>query len=114
MKIQPRLIMIRYPKLAASNGRAMTEDEDFKDLLVTLEWAVGLPLTPEQRSQIKDLCCRLARVKPGVPSDRLREEAEKKREAIARAESAEKRANELEAALRNRREEWVFRRKTAR
>ena len=31
---------------------------DFKDLVASLEWGVTLPLTREQRAQIKDLCCR--------------------------------------------------------
>ena len=45
-----------------------------------------------------------------VPPWRLKEEAEAKRAAIARAEAAEKRVAELEAVLKANREEWVFRR----
>ena len=42
---------------------------DFKDLVASLEWGVTLPLTREQRAQIKDLCCEIAGISAaGVPS----------------------------------------------
>jgi hypothetical protein len=47
-----------------------------------------------------------------VPSFRLREEAEKRRAAEGRVEELEQRVAELERALKSRRDEFVFRRKS--
>jgi hypothetical protein len=47
-----------------------------------------------------------------VPSWRLREEAEKRRAAEARIAELEQRIAELERALKSRRDEFVFRRKS--
>lgn len=89
-------------------------DDDFTDLVSRLEWGSKLDLTAEQRTKVKPLCCKIAGItaqEGAIPSWRLREEAEAKRAAIARAETAEQRVKELEAVLKNQRQEWVFRRK---
>jgi hypothetical protein len=41
----------------------MTADEDFNDVIASLRWAAELPLTPEQRLSLKELCCQIA----GIP-----------------------------------------------
>jgi hypothetical protein len=79
--------------------------DDYLDLKATLEWGAELPLTVEQRKSLKDLCCAIAGISgAGVPSWRLKEEAERRR-------AAEERVTEVEAVLKNMRDEWVFRRK---
>ena len=83
--------------------KVMTADEDFSDVLASLRWAAELPLSPDQRRALKELCCQIAGISgAGVPSFRLKEETEKKRAWQARAEAAERRAEELEAVLKNR------------
>jgi hypothetical protein len=49
-----------------------------------------------------------------VPSKRLKEEADKKRAALARVKELEQRVRELEEALKSVRSEWQFRRKSTR
>jgi hypothetical protein len=46
-----------------------------------------------------------------VPSWRLKQEAERRRAADKRIKELEQRVAELEAVLRNKRDEWVFRRR---
>ena len=70
-------------------------------LLAALRWGAQLPLTQKQRYELEGLCCKIGAC---VPRVRLKQEAEAKR-------AAEKRESEVEAALKSRREEWVFRRK---
>jgi hypothetical protein len=75
--------------------------EAFSDLRASLEWGATLDLTEDQRKSLAGLCCQIGGC---VPRWRLNESQEAKRKAEARVK-------ELEAALRGRREEWVFRRK---
>jgi hypothetical protein len=82
----------------------MATEEEYQDLLDTLRWGSALPLTQEQRAELAPLCIKISSC---VPSWRLKGEAEKRR-------ALEKRVQELEAVLRNQRQEWVFRRKGAR
>jgi hypothetical protein len=89
-------------------------DDDFLDVVSSLKWAASLDLSPDQRASLKSMCCELAGISEGIPSYRLKQEAEAKRQALARAEKAEERVRELEAALKSRRDEWMFRRKTTR
>ena len=87
-------------------------DETFEDLRASLVWGAELPLTREQRAEIKDLCVQIAGLSGAdIPSWRLKEEANAKRAALERAARAEQRVAELETALKSKREEWVFRRK---
>ena len=80
----------------------MTADEDFNDVIASLRWAAELPLTPEQRLSLKELCCQIAGISgAGVTSFRLKEEAEAKRQAIERAEAGERRLAELELREKN-------------
>jgi hypothetical protein len=72
--------------------------DDFKDLKATLEWGSKLELTPLQRAELKNLCLRIAGSEY-LPSWRLKEEADARRDAVARAEAAEKRVEELQAKL---------------
>ena len=61
-------------------------EETFEDLLASLRWGAELPLTREQRAEIKDLCCRIAGISvANIPAWRLKEEAEAKRAALQRA-----------------------------
>ena len=76
-----------------ANGENRTPanmNEDFEDLLASLRWAAELPLAPSQRESLKELCLRIAGIspEPSIPSWRLKQEADAKREAIARAEAA--------------------------
>jgi hypothetical protein len=73
--------------------------EDFEDLKASLEWGAKLDLTPLQRATLKDLCLKIAGSEPSIPSWRLKEEVDARRDAVARAEAAEKRVEELEAKL---------------
>ena len=36
------------------------DDQTFDDLVASLRWGAELPLTREQRAEVKDLCCRIA------------------------------------------------------
>ena len=85
------------------------------DALRELRWAAVLPLTPDQRLSLKELCFQ---IQPGSQSRSAREPqglvlrarryfrgdsvlqaqagAKAKRQALARAEAAEKRVRELE------------------
>ena len=83
-------------------------DEAFDDLMAALKWGVELDLTDNQRAAIKPLCIQLC--EPAIPSWRLKDEAVKKREALARANELETRVAELEGVLRNKRQEFAFRR----
>jgi hypothetical protein len=85
-------------------------DEALEDLLGTLRWALEIEWTDEQRAAIKPLCVKIAGSEPTIPSWRLSDEPAKKRAAISRAEKAEARVAELEGVLRNKRQEFVFRR----
>jgi hypothetical protein len=38
----------------------MTADDDFQDVLASLRWAAELPLTPDQRLSLKELCLQIA------------------------------------------------------
>src|SRR6476469_9251724 len=78
-------------------GTVQMADEAFDDLLASLRWGAELPLTREQRAEVKDLCCRIAGLSvANIPSYRLKEEAEAKRAALERAAAAEQRVKELE------------------
>ena len=70
-------------------------NDDYTDLKASLEWGAKLELTAEQRASLKTLCCKIAGISPadGIPSWRLKEEAEAKRAAL-------RRVAELEASLR--------------
>jgi hypothetical protein len=72
---------------------------DFEDLKASLEWGATLDLMPLQRAKLKNLCLKIAGSEPSIPSWRLKEEADARRDAVARAEAAEKRVEELEAKL---------------
>ena len=71
---------------------------------------MDLPLTQPQRGTLKELCQEIVggsnEQEAQVPSFRLKEEADGKRAALARAEAAEQRVKELEEKL----EEAVARR----
>ena len=64
---------------------------------------MDLPLTQSQRGTLKELCQEIAggsnEQAATVPSFRLKEEADAKRAALARAEAAEQRVKELEDKL---------------
>lgn len=77
-------------------------NDDYDDLLATLRWGVTLELSDDQRKALEPLCCKIGGC---VPSGRLKQEAEAKR-------AAQGRLKELESVLRNKRDEWVFRRKS--
>jgi hypothetical protein len=77
----------------------MVPDADFQDLKGTLEWGSKLELTPLQRAELKYLCFKITGSEASIPSWRLKEEAGARRDAVARAEAAEKRVEELEAKL---------------
>jgi hypothetical protein len=64
----------------------MASDKQFQRIIATLQRTMDLPLTQSQRGAT-------------VPSFRLKEEADAKRAALARAEAAEKRVKELEDKL---------------
>jgi hypothetical protein len=74
--------------------------EAYEDLRAALQWGADLDLRRDQRRSLESLCCRIGGC---VPSWRLKEAGEAKRKA-------EERANELEQALKARRDEFVFRR----
>jgi hypothetical protein len=81
-------------------------DESYIDLLEALKWGVQLELTADQRTCLREYCSKIAGTLtegefqgPGVPSWRLKQEAEAKRKAQARVA-------ELEAALKANRDEW--------
>ena len=58
-------------------------DDAFEDLLASLRWGAELPLTREQRAQVKDLCFRIAGLSvANIPSYRLMEAAKAKRAAL--------------------------------
>jgi hypothetical protein len=73
-------------------------NDDFKNLKATLQWGSRLELTPLQRAELKNLCSKIAG-ETSIPSWRLKEESDARRDAVARAEAAEKRVEELEAKL---------------
>ena len=79
----------------------MVTDNDFHTLIATLQRALDLRLTKSQRTKLKALCQEIAGVEAesGIPPRRLKEEADAKKTAIARAEAAEQRVKELEAKL---------------
>ena len=79
----------------------MATDNDFQTLIATLQRALDLRLTKSQRTKLKTLCQEIAGVETesGIPPRRLKEEADAKKAAIARAEIAEQRVKELEAKL---------------
>ena len=79
----------------------MVTDSDFHTLIATLQRALDLRLTKSQRTKLKTLCQEIAGVEAesGIPPSRLKEEADAKKAAIARAEAAEQRVKELEAKL---------------
>ena len=69
-------------------------DEAYDDLKAALTWGVTLDLSTDQRLSLRDLCSKIAGTLiegqftgPGVPSWRLKEEAEKRRRAEARVAS---------------------------
>ena len=76
------------------------------DLRASLKWGANLELTAEQRKSLTDLCSKIAG-KHFIPAYRLAESQALKKEAVARAEAAEKRIVELEAIMRYERDEWV-------
>jgi hypothetical protein len=97
----------------------MTADEGYIDLLEALKWGVQLELTDGQRTCLREYCSKIAGTLtegeftgPGVPSWRLKEEAERRRVAEAKLRPLEARVAELEQALKANRDEWVFRRKS--
>jgi hypothetical protein len=64
---------------------------------------MDLPLTQSQRGTLKELCREIAggsdKQEATVPSFRLKDEADAKTAALARAEAAEQRVKELEDKL---------------
>jgi hypothetical protein len=82
-------------------------DDAFLDLRAALQWGSGLELTDEQRAELIPLCIKITqlselrreREEARIPSWRLKEEADAKRAALARAEKAEQRVAELEAKM---------------
>jgi hypothetical protein len=47
----------------------MTADEDFNDVIASLKWAASLPLSPDQRASIREMCAELAGIsEQTVPS----------------------------------------------
>jgi hypothetical protein len=89
-------------------------DEAFEDLAAALEWGAQLDLTPEQRSKLAGACHKIAGTltapEAGVPSWRLRQEAERRRAAEEALKPLQERVAELERALKATRNEWCFRR----
>ena len=74
----------------------MVTDSDFHTLIATLQRALDLRLTKSQRTKLKTLCQEIA----GVEAESgLKEEADARRAAIARAQAAEQRVKDLEAKL---------------
>jgi hypothetical protein len=95
----------------------MTADEGYVDLLEALKWGVQLDLTDGQRTCLREYCSKIAGTLtegefqgPGVPSWRLKEEAERRRAAEAKLRPLEARVAELELAMKSKRDEWQFRR----
>ena len=88
----------------------VASDKEFRKIIATLKRAMDLPLTQPQRGTLKELCQEIVggsnEQEAQVPSFRLKEEADGKRAALARAEAAEQRVKELEEKL----EEAVARR----
>ena len=68
-------------------------DEAYDDLKAALTWGATLDLSTDQRLSLPDLCSKIGTLTegqftgPGVPSWRLKEEAEKRRRAEARVAS---------------------------
>lgn len=81
----------------------MASDKEFQKIIATLQRTMDLPLTQSQRDTLKKLCREIAEGSneqgDTVPSSRLKEEADAKKAALARAEAAEQRAKELEGKL---------------
>jgi hypothetical protein len=93
-------------------------DEGYLDLLESLKWGAKLDLTDGQRDCLREYCSRIAGTLiegefqgPGVPTWRLKEEADKRRAAEARLKPLEARVKELERAMQSKRDEWQFRRR---
>ena len=88
----------------------MASDKEFQKIIATLKRAMDLPLTQPQRGTLKELCQEIVggsnEQEAQVPSFRLKEEADGKGAALARAKAAEQRVKELEEKL----EEAVARR----
>jgi hypothetical protein len=76
--------------------------ETYEDLKASLEWAATLDLTQEQRASLRDLCIKITGDRL-IPAYRLAESHKLKKEAVARAEAAERRVIELEGALKYKR-----------
>ena len=81
----------------------MASDKEFQKIIATLQRTMDLPLTQSQRGTLKELYREIAEGSneqgATVPSFRLKEEADAKTAALARAEAAEQRVKELEGKL---------------
>ena len=80
----------------------MASDKEFQKIIATLKRTMDLPLTQAQRGTLKELCQeivgdRMSRAPPSFFP--VKEEADAKRAALARAEAAEQRVKELEDRL---------------
>jgi hypothetical protein len=79
-------------------------DKEFQKIIATLKRTMDLPLTQSQRGTLKGLCQEIVggsnEQGAQVSSFRLKEEADAKRAALARAEAAEQRVKELEDKLK--------------
>jgi hypothetical protein len=82
--------------------------EAFEDLKASLTWGATLELSDEQRAELRGLCAKI--VGDFVPSWRLKQEADKRRAAEEPFKALVKRVEALEAALKEKRAEFVFRR----
>ena len=81
----------------------VASDKEFQKIIATLKRAMDLPLTQAQRGTLKELCQEIIgganEQGDQVPSLQLKEEADAKSAALARAEAAAQRVKELEVKL---------------
>ena len=80
----------------------MASDKQFQRIIATLQRTMDLPLTQSQRGTLKELCQEIAggsNEQGATGPSAIKEEADAKRAALARAEAAEQRVKELEDKL---------------
>jgi hypothetical protein len=81
----------------------VASDKEFQKIIAMLKRTMDLPLTQPQRGTLKKLCQEIVEGSnergDQVPSLQLKEEADAKSAALARAEAAEQRVKELEDKL---------------
>ena len=81
----------------------VASDKEFQKIIATLKRTMDLPLTQPQRGTLKKLCQEIIggsnEQGDQIPSLQLKEEADAKSAALARAEAAEQRVKELEHKL---------------